>query len=84
MKPNYVFNGFKKLHKGYLDYINKHHLHDCHEHELSKKDNVGIDFLTTAEFIFLIVRMLIIIILMSATVGLSFYLFVQIQEWVFI
>ena len=35
--------------------------------------------LTTAEFIFLIVRMLIIVVLMSYAIGMIFYLFIEIE-----
>lgn len=85
-RPNYVFSGYKRLHKAYLDWRH-HQSHDCDSYEhmgLSKVDSVGIDVVTTAEFAFLITRMLFIIVLLSCSVGMFFYLFVQIEEWFYI
>ena len=76
MKPSYVFNAYKTMHKAFLGW--RHHRgHACEREdlELSTTDTVNIQFLTAAEFVFLIVRMLFIVVLMSYAVGLFFYKF---------
>ena len=48
--------------------------------EIGTEDYVKIEALTNARFLFLIVRMLIIIVMMAYGIGVVFYIFVEIEE----
>lgn len=89
LRPSVVFGALTKVHQKYIDWHQRDML-DCgiatddvsELCDIHKIDHVGIDTITKIHFGYLIGRVLFIVILLCYAIGLLFYLFVEIEEYI--